>query len=152
MARFFRRGYSKIKFAPSVAGSSPTRAEITAGVDLSPQVADIGGFQLTNNPIETPDLATSFNSQIDGPDTTADSSLTFYDDNASSTIRNALAKGVSGYILLFPYGDVVGKRVEVWQCKSTGVNDQWSLDAAAGQFQVGFAVLTTPNQAGTTPA
>lgn len=152
MARFFRRGYSKIKWAPAVAGASPTRAEITAGVDLSPQVADIAGFQLTNNPIVTPDLATSFDSQIDGPDTTADSSLTFYDDNAAAVIRTTLAKGVSGCILLFPYGDNSGKRCEVWQVKSTGVNDQWSLDATAAQFQVGFAVLSTPNQAGTTPA
>lgn len=152
MARFYRRGVSKVRFAPAVAGASPTRAEINAGTDLSPQVADIAGFALTNNPIETPDLSTGFNSQIDGPDTTADSSLTFYDDNAANTIRNVLAKGVIGYILLFPYGDSVGKRCEVWQVKSTGVNDQWTLDAAAAQFQVGFAVLSTPNQAGTVPA
>lgn len=152
MARFFRRGLSKVKFAPAVAGASPTRAEITAGVDLSASVADITGFQLQNNPITTPDLSTAFDSQIDGPDSTDDSALTFYDDNASSTIRTTLAKGVSGYILLFPYNDLVGKRVEVWQVKSTGVNDQWTLDAQAAQFRVGFAILSTPNQSGTTPA
>lgn len=151
MSRFFRRGLSKIKWAPSVAGSSPTRPEITAGIDLSPQIAAVAGFQLSNNPIETPDLSTAFNSQIDGPDSTADSSLTFYDDNASSTIRSALAKGTIGNVLLFPYGDVTGKRCEVWNVKSTGVNDAWSLDATAGQFEVGFAVLLVPNQAGTTP-
>lgn len=151
MARYFRRGKSKIKWAPSVAGSSPTRPEITAGVDLSPSVADIAGFQLSNNPIETPDLATAFNSQIDGPDTTDDSSITFYDDDTSTTIRTTLAKGVSGYVLLMPYGDVATKRCEVWQSKSTGVNDQWSLDAAAAQFRVGFAILSVPNQAGVIP-
>lgn len=152
MARYFRRGKSKIKWAPSVAGSSPTRGEITAGVDLSPSIADIGGFQLSNNPITTPDLATSFDSQIDGPDSTEDSSLTFYDDDTSTTIRTTLAKGVSGYALLFPLGDIVSKRVEVWQAKSTGVNDQWSLDATAAQFRVGFAILSVPNQSGVTPA
>jgi hypothetical protein len=144
MARFFRRGVSKVKFLPAVAGTSPTRAEITAGTDLSPQVAAIGGF--------TPDLATSFDSQIDGPDTTDASTLTFYDDDSAATIRTALAKGTSGYVVLFPYGDVVGKRCEVWQSKSTGVNDQWGLDATAAQFQVGFAVLSRPNQNGVTPA
>lgn len=152
MSRFFRRGYSKVKWAPAIAGTSPTRAEIDAGVNLSPQIAGINGFQLTNAPIETPDLETSFNSQIDGPDTTADSSLDFYDDNAAATIRNALAKGVSGYILLMPYGDTSGKRCEVWEVKSTGVNDTWSLDATAAQFTVGFAVLSVPEQAGTVPA
>jgi len=151
MARYFRRGKSKIKWAPSVAGSSPTRPEITAGVDLSPNVADIAGFQLQNNPIETPDLSTGFNSQIDGPDTVEDSSLTFYDDDTSTTVRTTLAKGVSGYVLLMPYGDVAAKRCEVWQVKSTGFNDQWTLDAAAAQAQAGFAVLSTPNQNGTIP-
>lgn len=152
MARFFRRGKSVIKYAPAVAGASPTRGEITAGLDLTPQVADIAGFNLSNSPIETPDLSTSFNSQIDGPDTTEDSSLLFYDDDTSTTIRTTLAKGTAGFILFFPYGDVVGKRVEKWAIKSTGVNDEWTLDAQAARVRVSFAVTAVPNQNGTTPA
>lgn len=152
MARFFRRGVSAIKFVPAVAGTSPTRAEITAGTNLTAQIAGIGGFSLNNSPIATPDLATAFDSQIDGPDTTDTSTLNLYDDDAAATIRTALAKGTAGFVLLFPYGDVPGKRVEVWPAKSTGVNDQWGLDAAAAQFQVGFAVTAKPNQAGVTPA
>jgi len=151
MARFFRRGISAVKFAPAVAGTSPTRAEITAGTDLSAQVSGIGGFALNNSPIATPDLATSFDSQIDGPDTTDNSSLNFYDDDASATIRTSQAKGTAGFILLFPYGDTVGKRVEKWPVKSTGVNDQWGLDATAAQFQVGYAVTAKPSQNGVTP-
>jgi hypothetical protein len=152
MARFFRRGVSAVKFAPAVAGTSPTRAEITAGTDLSAQVAGISGFALNNAPIATPDLATAFDSQIDGPDTTDNSSLNFYDDNAAATIRTSQAKGTAGFILLFPYGDAVGKRVEKWPVKSTGVNDQWGLDATAAQFQVGYAVTAVPVQNGVTPA
>lgn len=152
MARFFRRGVSAIKFLPAVAGTSPTRAEITAGTNLTAQVAGIGGFALSNAPIATPDLASGFDSQIDGPDTTDASTLTFYDDDSASTIRSALAKGTAGFVVLFPYGDVPGKRLEVWPAKSTGVNDQWGLDAAAAQFQVGFAVTAKPTQNGTTPA
>ena len=152
MARFFRRGVSKIRFCPAVAGTSPTRPELTAGTDLSAGVAAIGGFSLSNAPIATPDLATSFDSQIDGPDTTDSSTLTFYDDDTTATIRTALAKGTAGFVILMPYGDVPTKRCEVWPVKSTGVNDQWSLDASAAQFQVGFAVTTKPNQAGVIPA
>lgn len=151
MARFFRRGKSLIKFLPAVAGTSPTAPEFTAGTDLSPQIAAIGGFALQNNPIETPDLATSFTSQINGPDSTDASTLTFYDDDASSTIRNLLAKGVVGVIVLEPYGHVSSKRCEVWRVTSTGVNDQWTLDATAGQFIVGLAVNSVPTQNGTIP-
>jgi hypothetical protein len=152
MAKFFRRGVSAIKFLPSVAGASPTRGEITAGTILTPQVADISGFQLSNQPIPVPDLSTVFTSQINGEDTVADSSITFNDDDASTTIRTALAKGTAGFVILFPYGDLVGKRLEKWPVVSTGVNDAWSVGNDPAQFVVGFAVTSTPVQSGTTPA
>lgn len=152
MARYFRRGISKTKFLPAVAGTSPTRAEITAGVDLSPSVAGINGFQFSNAPIATPDLSDNFDSQITGPDTAGDSSIDFYDDDASSTVRTALAKGTPGFMTLFPYGDIVSKRLEKWPCTSLGVNDAWSMDAVAAQFNVQFAITARPTQNGVTPA
>lgn len=152
MARYFRRGVSKVKWAPAVAGSSPTRAEITAGVDLSLSIAAINGFQFTNSPIATPDLSDNFDSQITGPDAAGDSSFDFYDDDASTTVRTALAKGTAGFVLLMPYGDVVTKRCEVWNVTSLGVNDAWSMDATAAQYNIQFAITKRPNQAGVLPA
>lgn len=149
--RFFRRGVSAVKFLPAVAGASPTRPEITAGTDLTAQVADINGFQLKNNPITTPDLSTTFDSQIDGPDGVDDSSLVMYDLSDSAAIRTALAKGTNGFLVLFPYGDVTSKRCEVWPVRSTGVNDQWSLSADPARYMVGFAVTAKPTQNATTP-
>lgn len=151
MARFFRRGVSKVKFLPAVAGTSPTRPEITAGVDLSPSIAGMSGFTLANNPITTPDLATNFDSQINGPDAAGNSSLTFFDDDTATAVRTAVAKGTVGYMVLFPYGDVTAKRCEVWPVTSTGVNDGWDLGANAAQFTVGFAITSKPNQLGATP-
>jgi hypothetical protein len=151
MARYFRRGVSKIKFLPAVAGTSPTRPEITAGTDLSPAVAAINGFQFNNSPIAVPDLATNFDAQIAGPDAAGDSSINFYDDDATTTIRAAVAKGTAGFVVLFPYGDVATKRCEVWPATSTGVNDEWSLDATAAQFQVGFAITAKPTQNAVVP-
>lgn len=151
MARYFRRGVSRVKWAPAVAGTSPTRPEITAGVDLSTSIAAINGFQFTNAPIATPDLSDNFDSQITGPDQAGDSSFNFYDDDASTTVRTTLAKGTAGCVLLMPYGDVATKRVEVWRVTSLGVNDEWSMDATAAQFQIQFAINSRPNQAGVIP-
>lgn len=151
MAKFFRRGVSAIKFLPAVAGTSPTRAEITAGTILTPQVADIAGFSFSNSPIPVPDLSATFTPQIGGEDTAADSSITFNDDDASSTIRTALAKGTAGFMILFPYGDVATKRLEKWPVTSTGVNDQWSVGNDPAQFVVQFAVTGVPVQNGVTP-
>lgn len=147
MARFFRRNVSKIWFLPSVASAAaPTRAEITAGVDLSGAIAAIAGFSLSNTPIAVPDLSSTFNKTIPGEDATQASTLTFYDDNASTVIRTALAKGTAGYILLEPYGDVATKRCEVWPVQTTGVNDVWDLGNDSARYIVGFAVTNTPTQ------
>ena len=149
MARFFRRGVSEVFFAASVAVlDAPTSAEITAAVDLSEAIADIGGFMLTNSPIETPNLKTTFDAQIDGVDKTADSTFTLYDDDTDDAIRTALAKGSVGFVILCPYGNTVGKRAEVWPVKSVGFNDQWNLNAEAGKSVAGFAVTDLPEQAG----
>lgn len=150
MAKFFRRGKSKIYFCPTIAAPATgvTTAELTAGVNLSASIAAVGGFQLTNSPINTPNLAESFTGQIEGEDTVADSTLNIYDDDAASTNRDALEKGTVGYIVLLPYGSAVGKRAETWPVRSLGYNDAWTLDNEAAQSVVGFAVSSTPTQAG----
>lgn len=152
MARFFRRGVSKIAFVATIADiQTPSKSELDAGVDLSESVAAISGFSITNAPIATPDLETSFDAQIDGPDTAGDSALTFYDDDMDDEIREALAKGTPGFVVLYPYGKAAAKRMEVWPVKSTGVNDEWSLDAVAAQTVIGFAVTSRPNQDAVVP-
>lgn len=157
MARFFRRGISKVKWVPTIAATSggivgsPTTAEITAGTDLTPQIAEINGFQFTNSPISVPDLVTTFTTQIGGEDTVSDSSITLYDDNASTTIRTAIAKGTSGNAVLMPYGAVAAKRIEIYPAFSTGPNDEWSTDNVAARYTCGFAITGQPNQNGVHP-
>lgn len=150
--RFFRRGKSKIYIVPSVAGDSPTSAELAAGTDISGDVAGISGFGLTNTPIVTPDLGTAFNSQIEGEDAAEDCSLTFYDDDGVGVLRDLLAKGTECVVILMPYGKIATKRCEKWPVKSTGFNDTWSMDAAAAQAVCTFAVREAPVQDGVVPA
>lgn len=154
MAKFFRRGVSKLKFCPAVAGASPTRAELNAGTDVSTGIAALAGFGLANKPIDTPNLGDRFTSQIDGPDeVTAACELTFYDDDTTTANRTTLAKGTIGYIVLLPYGDVATKRCEVWHVKTLGVNDvPWSTGNEAARFAVPMAVLDPPNQSAVIPA
>ena len=152
MAKFFRRGVSLIKFLPAVANlAAPTSIEISAGTPLTPDVSAIAGFQLSNSPIPTPNLAEVFTPQIEGEDTVADSSLTFNDDDTSETIRDALAKGTSGFILLQPYGATAGKRAEVWPVKVLGFNDEWTTDNTSAKAVAGFAVTATPAQEAVNP-
>jgi len=149
--RFFRRGKSKVYIVPAVVGASPTSAELTAGTDVSGDLAAISGFGITNSPIPTPDLGTAFNSQIEGEDAAEDCSMTFYDDDTLNVLRTLLVKGAAVSVVLMPYGKISTKRCEVWKVKSTGFNDQWTLDASAAQAVCTFAVVAAPNQAGVIP-
>jgi hypothetical protein len=152
MARFYRRGISKIywKAGTDIAPPAATVTLATGSVDLSDSVAEIAGFTLTSGTIATPDLGSRYTKTIPGEDTTPESSLTFYDDDAgTSAIRTALTKGAIGYITLLPYGKVSGKRAEIWVVQVTGVNDQWTAGNDPARFMVSFAVLEVPNQADT---
>lgn len=152
MARFFRRGISKIHFLPAVAGASPTRAEITAGDPLSPYIAAINGFQLTNSAIPVPNLEDAFTSQIEGEDTVGDSGFTFNDDTVDDAVRDLLPKGTNGFILLMPYGDVPTKRCEVWPARVSGYNDMWTTGNDPAQAAVQLVITEVPNQNGVIPA
>jgi hypothetical protein len=151
--KFYRRGISEIHFLPAVTDlAAPTRPQITAGVDLSGDVASIAGFQLSNSPILVPNLRDQFTPQIDGEDTIADSSLTFNDDVDDDAIRTALEKGTVGFLLLLPYGDVPAARAEVWPVKVAGFNDTWDLGATPAQAVAGFVVTGVPEQNAVVPA
>lgn len=153
MAKFFRRGKTKLSFLPAVANkAAPTRPEITAGTPLSADVAEVAGFSLNNSPIPVPDLDTVFTKTIPGEDTTEDSMLTFYDQDNSVVIRTALAKDTAGFIVYFPYGDVPTKRCEVWPVRSTGVNDEITAGNEAAKYNVKFAITDVPAQNAVVPA
>ena len=152
MARFFRRGVSKILFLPAVTIDDPTRVEVDAGTPLTPFIAEVSGFQLSNSPIPVPNLEDTFTPQIDGEDTVADSSFTLNDDIDDDALRTALPKGTAGFVLLLPYGDTPGKRMEVWPVKVTGFNDAWTTGSEPAQATVSFAVTDVPNQNAEVPA
>jgi hypothetical protein len=149
MARFYRRGISKIYWKAGTDTAPPPATSVVASgsVDLTDDVAEIAGFAITSGLIPTPDLGSRFTKSIPGEDTTAESTLTFYDkDDATNPIRSALTRDAVGYIALLPYGNTVGKRAEVWVVKVTGVNDQWSAGNDPARYVVTFAILETPNQ------
>ena len=155
--RYSRKGKAAIKFSATLtdvtAPYSATRAEITGATDILAQLAEIGGMQYSNEPIDTPDMASSFDTQIPGADTTDPPTFTFYDtDEASPAIRTALAKGVTGYLLVFPQGDIAARRMEIWPVQSTGINDEWTAGNEPARSVVTTVVTAPPTQNAVVPA
>lgn len=152
MTRFNRKGVTRIYFVPTIASTSliPTDAEITAGTDYTAQINAIDGFSLENTPIETPDMASTFVSKIGGDDSAADSSLTFYEDSALDDIETDLAKGTSGYIVIFSKGKTPGaKGMDVYPVTVVSNSKAYTTDNEAAKITVQFTVTARPvfNQA-----
>ncbi|MFJ4473230.1 hypothetical protein ACIP2X_37850 [Streptomyces sp. NPDC089424] len=154
MARFNRKGTTKIHYLPTIAATTliPTGAEITAGTDYTQQINAIDGWSLENQPIETPDMASTFVSKIGGDDSAADSSLTFYEDSTLDDIETDLAKGTSGFIVIFSKGLVAAsKGMDVFPVTVVSNSKAYTTDNEAAKITVQFTITKRPLFNGTVP-
>lgn len=152
--RFNRKGTTKIYFLPTIAATTliPTSSEITAGTDYTGQINAVDGWSLENQPIETPDMASTFVSKIGGDDSAADSSLTFYEDSALDDIETDLAKGTSGYVVIFSKGKTTGaKGMDVFPVTVVSNSKAYTADNEAAKITVQFTITARPLFNGTAP-
>lgn len=161
MGRYAVSGTAKVLFCPAITSlAAPTRAELTAGLALNtPGTAVAAGlvemtnFESRSTFIDVPDAATDFTSKIPGRKEAGNPSMAFYDDDASATIRTALAEDTDGFIVVMHYGDVATKRAEVYPVTIGALNDtnpNSSSDAA--KFVVDVAITAPPNKNAVIPA
>jgi hypothetical protein len=149
--RYFRRGISKAYFVPTIAAqAAPTAAEVTAGQNLTTDLADLTGFTFTNEPIAVPDWSDNFDSKIPGVDTTSDGTLTFYERALTNPLRTTLGKGVSGYVVIF-YAGTAGAtpaaldKCEVWPTTFTGAARDYSSGAEGAKWHTSAVPTARPS-------
>jgi hypothetical protein len=153
MARFMRKGTTRIYWVPTIVNlTAPTVAEITAGTELTAQMAEVNGFTFANKPIDTPDMGNSFVSKIPGEDTVDTSSFRFYEDKSSNPIRTVLAKGATGYIVIFPAGTVganpaIADKAEVWPVTVASNARAYSAGNEAASYNVVLSNTAPPKDA-----
>jgi hypothetical protein len=160
MGNYIVSGKAKVVYAPSVANlAAPTSGEITAGTVLNlpgthvnAGLIEMTGFETEQSFVTLSDMGTTTDGKIPGRKTLPDASLKFYDDDASATVRTALAEGSSGFIIRFPYGQSTGKRCEVWPVTIGAINDSpYSAANEAQTFMVAVAITSTPNKLAVSP-
>lgn len=152
--RFNRKGTTKIYYLPTIVATTliPTTSEITAGTDYTGQINAIDGWSLENQPIETPDMASTFVSKIGGDDSAADSSLTFYEDSTLDDVETNLAKGTSGFIVIFSKGKTTGaKGMDVYPITVVSNSKAYTADNEAAKITVQFTITDRPLFNGTAP-
>lgn len=151
--RYFARGLTKIYACTTVVNlGAPTRAELNAGTDLSPEVAAIAGWQVTGGEIETPDLASVFTSKIPGATSISDSSIDMYADNNGVDVRGVLPRGTITTIYILYGGDIPGAKMDGFRTRVRSVGKPVSVGDDAGIVQVQFSITTTPAENITVPA
>lgn len=152
--RYTSIGLTKIYFLPAVASTLliPTRTEMNAGTDLSPEVADWTGWIVSGVQINTPDLSSVFESSIAGRVSAAKSSITFYASTTGIDVTSILPRTTAGFIQWLDAGDVSGHQCEVFPVTVMAVGiDRDNKMTLADRVMIDFAITRQPAQGVTIP-
>jgi hypothetical protein len=142
--RFFQPGIVKVYWIPVVAGTDPTRAEITAGTDLTPELDDWSGWSYSTTFIETKDAASRIGPKLAGRISLDDSSMTFNGSKDGEDVRTVLTLDDSGFVLICDGGDVATYPAELFPATVGSIVPVRSLDSAPFKVRVDFGVTNIP--------
>lgn len=143
-SRYIPAGVRKYVWVPSLASkSAPTSAELTAGTDLTGEVASVSGFMTTSATVDAPDAGSRFTSKTAGRITADNSSLTVYCSTTSLDARSLLTRDLAGFVAIFPEGIAAGGTVDIYPVKVIGTPKSEDIEANA-TIEVQFVITSTP--------
>jgi len=146
--RYYAPLVTKIWFLPAIAAATlaATRLELTAGTDLSDEVADIAGWTVTGEDVPTPGL-NPFTGNVPGRTSVDASSITFYADELGVDVRGVLTPGLSGFIVIADAGDVATGVMDVFPVRVKSVGKPRTVTGSnASQVTIGFSTPRKPAQ------
>lgn len=152
-ARYVAAGVTQIYWVGTIAVlSAPTRSELNAGVDLSGEVADTGGWtaSATFNPSNR--LASGWEMSRRGRRRAEGTTITLYADRAGDDIRALLAEGNQGHIVVLHGGDIAGRLMDVWPVEVAALSQPTTIGNDPAQVVAEFAVPDEPVLGVTVPA
>lgn len=151
--RYYDVGRTKVYWLPTCANpNAPLRSEMNAGTDLTPEIADLNGWSVTSNQIQTPDFANRFTAQIAGRIDAAASSLTFYSSLTSADVRALLPRDAVGFVVWLDGGDIPTHKMDVYPVTVTSVSKMRDTGNNAARIQVSFSITAAPSENVTIPA
>ena len=151
-SRYIPEGVTHYNWLPACANYlSPTRAEINAGTDLTPEIATTGNWGIISASIDAPDLASLFTAQIAGKVTVDGPTIDMYADSTSTDVRTLLPRGLTGFILKLPESDIAGRKMDVFPVKVLAQAKPTNLTNPS-VVQLSFAPTRIPAENVTVPA
>lgn len=142
--RFTSRGSTKCYWVEAISNpASPTRSELNAGVDLSPELMDQDGFTEEPELLDGPDLASRRTKQVPGPINPSAPTLTMYASKtgADDDVRGVMSEDDAGFIVWLYGGDVAGQTMSVFPVTVTSMTYQPSVSGSdIDTILVAFAI------------
>lgn len=151
-SRYFRPGVTKIYIVDTIADiNAPTRVELDAGTDVSAEVAEIEGFQVTSNTLDTPDFGSRFSSKIPSDIVADDSALITYADSTSVDIRSVVTRDQNTHVVIMDEGDTVGLLMDVFPVR-VSATPKLRARSDPAQIRAQFTVTSEPAENVTIPS
>lgn len=151
--RYFNPETTKIYWVASIANKfSPTRGELNAGIDITKPIADVNGWMVSSEMIDTPDMGSRFVGKIPGRISADNSSITFYGDRDGQDARTAMPRDATGYMVWLDGGDVPGRKMDVYPCTVSSHGKQRSTGNEPARIVIAYAITSEPAENVTIPA
>jgi hypothetical protein len=151
--RYIPEGVRHFYYLTAIADiTAPTRTELNAGTDLTPEVAGFGNWGLTSSAVDTPDLVSRFVTNIPGLVTADGPTISMYADSTSADVRTLLPRDTAGFIVVFPEGDVSGHGMDIFPVKVLAAEKMASLGGNPATVDLTFSVTLEPQENVTVPS
>lgn len=124
--------------------SAVTRAEMTAGTDLSQSITALSGWGQNQNFAPKSVLGSSVIGKIAGTTELLDSSMSFSAGQNSVDARALFVLTIpitTGYMLVLNEGDVAGQKMNVFKAGVGAVTPQQQMGDTQAQVDVSFGLL-----------
>jgi hypothetical protein len=151
--RYFNPETTKVYWCPTIANkAAPTRSELNAGTDVSKAIADVNGWMVASEMIDTPDMGSRFTGKIPGRISADNSSITFYADRAGIDARGVMARDATGYMVWLDGGDVAGRKMDIYPCTVSSHGKTRSVGNDPARITIQYAITSEPAENVTIPA
>lgn len=151
-SRYIPEGTTVFYWVPTITNiSSPTRGQLDAGTNLTPEIAEVGDWAITSDSIDVPDLVSTFTAKIPGKVSVDGTTITMYATPTGADARTLMPRGTSGYIVKFGGGDVAARKCDVFPVKVASAGKPVAIgDPAHIVFQ--YTVTALPAEDVSVPA
>jgi hypothetical protein len=152
--RYMVAGVRSFSWVPTIAvKTAPTLAELSAGTDLTGQVASMAGFDVSTNMLSAPDAGSRFEAQVPGRIQSSASTINFYASKTAGgvDVRSLLTQDLLGFVVIYDEGIVTSGKCRVFPVQIASVTPVPDLEAVA-QIVVTFAITSQPAVGVTIPS